>query len=138
MKQRLYVLRNIKQYVYPIRWSVTALVILSLISLPISLISPRFFQILVDEVMYQKNGSIFWVVVLGMLSIFILRLILDSISLKLNNRVHNSFVYQLRKAVFDKYKKSPISFIEKKEVVCYHKVKYVIKYFLDRQMGEWI
>lgn len=116
MKQRLYVLRNIKQYVYPIRWSVTALVILSLISLPISLISPRFFQILVDEVMYQKNGSIFWVVVLGMLSIFILRLILDSISLKLNNRVHNSFVYQLRKAVFDKYKKTPVSFIEKKEV----------------------
>lgn len=116
MKQRLYVLRNIKQYIHPIRWSVTALVILSLISLPISLISPRFFQILVDEVMYQKNGSIFWVVVLGMLSIFILRLILDSISLKLNNRVHNSFVYQLRKAVFDKYKKTPVSFIEKKEV----------------------
>ena len=116
MKQRLYVLRNIKQYVYPIRWSVTALVILSLISLPISLISPRFFQLLVDEVMCQKNRSIFWVVVLGMLSIFILRLILDSISLKLNNRVHNSFVYQLRKAVFDKYKKTPVSFIEKKEV----------------------
>ena len=116
MKQRLYVLRNIKQYVYPIRWSVTALVILSLISLPISLISPRFFQLLVDEVMYQKNRSIFWVVVLGMLGIFILRLILDSISLKLNNRVHNSFVYQLRKAVFDKYKKTPVSFIEKKEV----------------------
>lgn len=116
MKQRLYVLRNIKQYVYPIRWSVTALVILSLISLPISLISPRFFQLLVDEVMYQKNRSIFWVVVLGMLGIFILRLILDSISLKLNNRVHNSFVYQLRKAVFDKYKKTPVSLIEKKEV----------------------
>ena len=116
MKQRLYVLKNIKQYVYPIRWSVTALVILSLISLPISLISPRFFQLLVDEVMYQKKGSLFWVVVLGMLSIFVLRLILDSVSLKLNNQVHNSFVYQLRKAVFDKYKKTPVSFIEKKEV----------------------
>ena len=116
MKQRLYVLRNIKQYIHPIRWSITALVILSLISLPISLISPRFFQMLVDEVMYQKNGSIFWAVVLGMLSIFILRLILDSISLKLNNQVHNSFVYQLREAVFDKYKKTPVSFIEKKEV----------------------
>ena len=33
MKQKLYVLRNIKQYVYPIRWSVTVLVILSLLSL---------------------------------------------------------------------------------------------------------
>ena len=116
MKQRLYVLRNIKRYLYPIRWSVTVLVILSLLSLPISLISPKFFQVLVDEVMYQKNGSIFWTVVLGMLSIFVLRLILDSVSLKLNNRIHNSFIFQLRKDIFDKYKKSPISFIEKKEV----------------------
>ena len=116
MKQRLYVLKNIKRYVYPIIWSVTALVILSLISLPISLISPRFFQILVDEVMYQKKGSLFGIVVIGMLAVFVLKLILDSISLKLNNRVHNSFVYQLRKAVFDKYKKTPISFIEKKAV----------------------
>lgn len=97
MKQRLYVLRNIKRYLYPIRWSVTVLVILSLLSLPISLISPKFFQVLVDEVMYQKNGSLFWTVVLGMLSIFMLRLIIDSVSLKLNNRVHNSFVFQLRK-----------------------------------------
>ena len=116
MKQRLYVLKNIKQYLYSIRWSVTALVIFSLLSLPISLISPKFFQLLVDEVMYQKNGSMFWIVVLGMLSVFILRLVIDSISLRLNNRVHNSFVYQLRKAVFDKYKKTPVSFIEKKEV----------------------
>lgn len=116
MKQRLYVLKNIKRYLYPIRWSVTVLVILSLISLPISLISPKFFQLLVDKVMCQKNGALFWTVVLGMLSVFILRLIIDGISLKLNNRIHNSFVYQLRKAVFDKYKKSLISFIEKKEV----------------------
>lgn len=116
MKQRLYVLKNIKQYVYPIRWSVTALVILNLISLPISLISPKFFQILVDEVMYKKNVSLFSMVVLGMLGVFILRIILDSISLKFNNRVYNSFVYQLRKAVFDEYKSSPMSFVEKKEV----------------------
>ena len=89
---------------------------MSLISLPLSLISPKFFQLLVDEVMYQKNGSMFWIVVLGMLSVFILRLIIDGLSLKQSNRIHNSFVYQLRKDVFDKYKKSPIPFIEKKEV----------------------
>ena len=116
MKRRLCVLKNIKRYLYPIGWSVTILVILSLISLSIGLISPKFFQLLVDEVMYQKNGVLLWIVVFGMLFVFILRLIIDSISLKLNNRIHNSFVYQLRKTVFDKYKKTPISFIEKKEV----------------------
>lgn len=116
MKQRLYLLKNIKQYIYPIKWSVILLVVLSLISLPINLISPIFFQILVDEVMYQKKESLFKIVVLGMLCVFVFRIILDSVLLKLNNQVHNFFVYQLRKGVFDKYKSSPLSFIGKKEV----------------------
>lgn len=116
MKRRLYVLKNIKRYLFPIKWSIAALVVLSLISLPVNLLSPKFFQILVDEVMYQKNSALFWTVVLGMLAVFILKLVIDRFSLKLNNRIHNRFVYQLRKDVFEKYKKAPISFIEKKEI----------------------
>ena len=116
MKRRLYVLKNIKRYLFRIKCSIAALVVLSLISLPVNLLSPKFFQILVDEVMYQKNSMLFWVVVLGMLAVFILKLVIDRFSLKLNNRIHNRFVYQLRKDVFEKYKKAPISFIEKKEI----------------------
>ena len=116
MKLRLYVLKNIKRYLFPIKWSIAALVVLSLISLPVNLLSPKFFQILVDEVMYQKNSVLFWAVVLGMLAVFILKLVIDRFSLKLNNRIHNRFVYQLRKDVFEKYEKAPISFIEKKEI----------------------
>ena len=116
MKRRLYVLKNIKRYLFPIKWSIAALVVLSLISLPVNLLSPKLFQILVDEVMYQKSSALFWTVVLGMLAVFILKLVIDRFSLKLNNRIHNRFVYQLRKDVFEKYKKAPISFIEKKEI----------------------
>ena len=105
MKQRFYVLKNIKGYLYHIKWDIVILIFLSLISLPITIVSPVFFQILVDDVMYQKEISKLLIVVVGMVGLFLLRFFLDGISLKLNNRVHNSFVYLLRKDIFQKYKK---------------------------------
>jgi len=116
MKQRFYVLKNIKGYLYHIKWDIVILIFLSLISLPITIVSPVFFQILVDDVMYQKEISKLLIVVVGMVGLFLLRFFLDGISLKLNNRVHNSFVYLLRKDIFQKYKNSSYSFISKKEV----------------------
>ena len=116
MKQRLYVLKNIKGYIYHVRWLVIGLIVLNLISIPISLISPKIFQILVDEVMYKRDGQKFWIVVVGMLGAFLIRTIIDGLSLKMNNCIHNSFVFRLRKDVFSKYRGSPFSFIEKKDV----------------------
>lgn len=114
MKQRLYILRNIKRYVYNVRWAIAGLIVLNLVSLPISLISPRLFQLLVDEVMYKRELSILWIVVGGMIAIYLLKLFIDGLSLKVNNHIHNSFVFHLRKDVFQKIKNSPFSFIEKK------------------------
>ncbi|PWL98743.1 MAG: hypothetical protein DBY04_03595 [Clostridiales bacterium] len=116
MKQRLYVLKNIKGYIYHVRWAVIGLIVLNLISIPISLISPKIFQILVDEVMYKRDSQKFWIVVVGMLGAFLIRTIIDGLSLKMNNCIHNSFVFRLRKDVFAKYRGSPFSFIEKKDV----------------------
>lgn len=116
MKQRLYVLKNIKGYIYHVRWAVIGLIVLNLISIPISLISPKIFQILVDEVMYKRDSQKFWIVVVGMLGAFLIRTIIDGLSLKMNNCIHNSFVFRLRKDIFSKYKESPFSFIEKKDI----------------------
>lgn len=116
MKQRLYVIKKISRYLYQIKWEIIGLILLSLAILPINLVSPRFFQILVDKVMHQKEISKFGIIVLGMLSIFVLKYLLGRVSLELNNRVYNLFIYRLRSDIFKKYKKTPYSFLEKKDV----------------------
>lgn len=116
MKIRLYVLKNIKKYIAIVKGSIVGLIVVSLMSVPISLISPKFFQILVDEVMWERKIESFGIVAIGLLSVYLLRLVCDGMSLYLSNRVLNIFSFNMRKDIFDKYNKAPFSFFEKKEV----------------------
>ena len=112
---RVSVLKQIKKYVVSVKWSVFALVLTSALAIPTALISPRFFQILIDEVMAQNNMSRFYIVVLGLLGVYLLRFIWDGSSLYFGNRLLNHFTFHLRKDILEKYQKAPYSFLEKHE-----------------------
>lgn len=113
---RLTILRQIKPYLRPVRWSVIVLILTGLLTVPIALLSPKFFQILVDEVMTQKMIDRFWLVVGGLLLIYLLRFILDGSALVFGNRVLNGFTFRLRADILQKYQKAPYSFMEKQEL----------------------
>lgn len=115
MKIRLYVLKNIRKYVSKIKGSIIGLVFISLMTVPISLLSPKFFQILIDDVMWEKKIRCLGTVIIGLIAVFILRFICDGISLNLSNRVLNTFTYNIRKDVFTKYNMVPYYLIEKME-----------------------
>lgn len=113
---RLSVLKQIKSYTKLVKGSAVVLVIISILAIPVALISPIFFQILVDEVMVKKDISKFTIVVLGLLFVYLLRFLLDGASLFFGNRVLNRFTYNLRKDILKKYQKAPYSFLERKEI----------------------
>ena len=115
MRIRLYVLKNIRKYISKIRGSIIGLILISLMTVPISLISPKFFQILIDDVMWEKKIGCLGIVIIGLIAVFILRFICDGISLNLSNRVLNTFTYNIRKDVFAKYNMVPYYLIEKME-----------------------
>ena len=114
MKKRLYVLRNIKKYTSNLKGSIIVLILISLTSVPISLISPKFFQILIDDVMYYGKGDYFIIVAIGLVVVYLLRLVTDWLSLVLGNRVLNKFTYEIRNDIFEKFCKAPFHFMEKK------------------------
>ena len=116
MKTRLYVLKNIKKYTSMVKGSIVGLILISFTTILISLISPRLFQILVDEVMEKGYIEKFGMVAFGLLGVYVLRLANDGLSLVLGNQVLNKFTYHIRKDVFEKFCKAPYCFVEKKEV----------------------
>ncbi len=116
MKIRLYVLKRIGKYTAMVKGHIIGLIIVALLALPISFISPKFFQILVDDVMEKSNLDKFWIVVIGLLFVYAIRFISDGLSLYFRNKILNTFTYNIRSDVFSKYKNSPFSFIEKKEI----------------------
>lgn len=116
VKKRLYVLRNIKKYTSTVKGSIVGLILITLTSIPISLISPKFFQILIDDVMRDGKGNRFIIVAVGLMGVYLLRLVTDGLSLVLGNRVLNKFTYEIRIDVFKKFCRAPFSFMEKKNV----------------------
>ena len=115
MRIRLHVLKNIRKYISKIKGPIIGLVFISLMTVPISLLSPKFFQILIDDVMWEGKIGCLGIVIIGLIAVFILRFICDGISLNLSNRVLNTFTYNIRKDVFTKYNRVPYSLIEKME-----------------------
>lgn len=112
---RFDILRQIKQYAWPVKGSIAALILTSAAAIPVSLVSPVFFQILLDEVMTQYKIESFSTVVLGLLSVYLMRFILDGAALFFGNRLLNTFTFSLRKDVLRKIRRTPFSFLEKKE-----------------------
>lgn len=114
MRKRLYVLRNIRKYTSTVKGSIVGLILISLTSIPISLISPKFFQILIDDVMREGQEDRFFVVAMGLMGVYMIRLFVDGMSLVFGNRILNKFTYEIRNDVFTKFCRAPFSFIEKK------------------------
>ena len=116
MSKRLYVLRNIRKYTSSVKGSIVGLILISLTSIPISLISPKFFQILIDDVMREGQKDRFFIVTIGLMGVYLIRLFVDGMSLVLGNRILNKFTYKIRSDVFTKFCRAPFSLIEKKNV----------------------
>ncbi len=89
------------------------LMVTALLAVPISLVSPKFFQYLVDVVMRSHRPEQFYIVVLGLLFVYVSRLLCDSFSLLCSNRILNAFTYHIRKDVLQKLERVPFRFLEK-------------------------
>ena len=111
---RISILRKIRKYALPRIGSIAAMIFVSAAAVPVALLSPRFFQILIDDVMAGGRMDVFPMVVGGLLSVYLLRFLLDGASLFFGNRLLNSFTLQLRKDILQKYQKAPLSFLERK------------------------
>ena len=114
--KRTTVLRNLLPYTKPVRYSAVGLGILSLLGIPVGLISPRFFQILVDEVLTAGETNKFVLVVVGLISVYLIRLLFDSLGLYFGNRLSNNFSLPLRKKIFDKISRIPYRKYETNEI----------------------
>lgn len=101
--RRTAVFRQIKPYAMQTKWSVLLILVTSCVSVPVALISPKFFQILVDQVMAQGQLQLLYVVMGGLLAVYGIRFVLDGLNLYAGNRLLNHFTFTLRTQIWTKY-----------------------------------
>lgn len=109
------IFKHIEKYFVNLKAPVIFLFILCIISAPVAIISPKFFQILIDEVMGQGKTDKLIIVVFGLLLVYVIRLGIDSASLYFTNKTVNGFTYNIRIDIWKKYANAPFEFMEGKE-----------------------
>ncbi len=82
-----------KPYLSSQKGTAVLLVITAVLNVPLSLLSPQFYRLLVDEVMGAGNASMFLVVAGGSLLVYALQLMLDALNLYGSNRLLNRFAF---------------------------------------------
>ena len=115
MGKRTEVLKHIKKYTAEMKLSVAALVIVSLLAIPAMMISPRFFQSIVDEVIVNQRFEMFKYAVLGLLLVYIIRFALDGLNLYFSNKLLNKFTFSIRLDVWHKYLGAKFEKYERKD-----------------------
>ena len=112
---RIKFFKQIEKYFINLQWPVISLFIISLLSVSVSFVSPKMFQILVDDVMGKGENHKLYTVIIGLILVYILSLIVDSLSLYFSNKVINGFTYGIRLDIWKKFKNTRHDFLEKKE-----------------------
>lgn len=107
------VFRRIKPYMKECRWLIVVMLICSAAAIPVTLVNPVFFQILVDDVLRERQSARFAVVVAGLLLVYVCRLLLDATQMAVSNRLLNRFTLSLRTDIWNIYKRLPLAAFEK-------------------------
>ncbi len=112
---RLEIFRRIRPYARECRWLIAMMLLCSAAAIPLSLINPVFFQILVDDVMRERQMAVFYQVVLGLVAVYLCRLLLDAATLGVSNRLLNRFTLSLRTDIWNAYQRLPLATFEKEK-----------------------
>lgn len=101
--KRFNILNQIKKYTLDKKYSIFVMVMCNIFLIPLSLLPPKLFQVLIDDVINNRKFILFFYVAGGLLSIYFLNLLFDSINLYFSNKLLNHFTFSLRKDIWNKY-----------------------------------
>lgn len=106
-KYRLEILQEVKAYLRPLKGSIWVLTMVKFLLVIVSLITPYFFKLLIDDVMIKRQlGMLKWVCILYSIA-FVLSTFLLSCQRIIGNRVYKRFSFNIRYKLWRTFIKMP-------------------------------
>ena len=110
---RMKILKPMKPYAKLCLPEIVGMIILSMLIVPLILINPWIFQVLIDKVVIGKDLSRFHFIVIVLFFAFIVRTLLEYVNLKLSNSILNKFSLAVKSDILGKYLRIPfMSFLQ--------------------------
>lgn len=110
---RRYVLRQIRPYIKGNRAAIFIMTAASVLTIPLALINPKLFQLLIDNVMGKSDFSFFYPLAGTFAAAFLTKTLLEFVQLKLSNKINKKFTLSLRADLWDRLSRASYTIINR-------------------------
>lgn len=106
------VVRRVAVYLRPYRWLAVGTVGCAVLSLLFGLVYPKLTRFLIDEVIAQQRHEALTPAALGLLGAFFLREVFNSLRIRINNRLEQNVIFDMRRDVYGRMQRLPLEWFD--------------------------
>lgn len=108
------IIRRVAVYLKPYKGMALATVGCAVLSLGFSFVYPKLTQYVIDEVITQGRAEQLTPVMLLILGAFVMRDVLNSLRIRLNNVFEQNVIYDMRRDVYGKLQRLPVGYFDQR------------------------
>ena len=108
------IIRRVAAYLKPYPWLALGTNACALVSLACAFAYPQLTQYVIDEVIGNRRVEMLTWVMLGLIGAFLLRDLLNSLRIRINNTFEQNVIYDMRREVYGKLQRLPVNYFDQR------------------------
>jgi len=108
------VIRRVAVYLRPYKLMAVGTVLVAVLSLAAGMAYPKLTKIIIDDVIKAGRQDLLTPTALALLGAFLLREIFNSIRIRINNRLEQNVIFDMRREVYAKLQRLPVSWFDQR------------------------
>ncbi|MBL9138904.1 MAG: ABC transporter ATP-binding protein, partial [Verrucomicrobiales bacterium] len=106
------VVRRVSRYLRPYAGLAAATILCAVLSLVCGLLYPRLTRVIIDDVVTDRRHELLTPAALGLLGAFFLREVFNSLRIRVNNRLEQGVIYDMRREVYGRLQRLPVAWFD--------------------------
>jgi ATP-binding cassette subfamily B protein len=108
------VVRRVSVYLRPYKLQVLGTVGFAVLSLAAGFLYPKLTSIIIDEIIKKNRPEILMPAALALIGAFLLREIFNSVRIRINNRLEQDVIYDMRREIYGRLQRLPVSWFDQR------------------------
>ena len=108
------VIRRVAVYLRPYKLMAVSTVLVAILSLAAGMAYPRLTKIIIDDVIKAGRQDLLTPTALALLGAFLLREVFNSIRIRINNRLEQNVIFDMRCEVYAKLQRLPVAWFDQR------------------------
>ncbi|MFO1477446.1 MAG: ABC transporter ATP-binding protein [Verrucomicrobiota bacterium] len=108
------VVRRVSVYLRPYPWMVLGTIACAVLSLGCGFLYPALTGVIIGQVIRQERGDLLLPAALGLIAAFLLREMFNAIRIRINNRLEQNVIYDMRRQVYARLQRLPVPWFDQR------------------------